>query len=377
MSLARATCSDSEWISGIALPGRLNPHERSLTSGSVTRAAPARDGAFAVPAPRSDDAPQATAVSCRERLCGPDAESPHETTHGDGRDLPRAPRRALLQPLSARRPRQLGHRRPRRRGSRPPLGRGHRIRRHEHLWCARLAGGAPRERLATPARRCVGPLCGRLRRQRHRSRPRRLGPARRPLRPGHERRLLDGRRRGGSSRRHPGRLARSADRNRKRGRRAAALAAARDRSDRRRRRSRSRSSHATSRCPVASNSCSPPSGRLPRRRAISRSSRAGRSPEQPRRSQPRPRSSRRWGSTIRSAPRSSSSPPSSSLPFSRSRRGTSGSPAPRSHSHSARRASIRETALSAGIAFGAVELLTGMAVGAAGALALAGPWVRP
>ncbi len=35
------------------------------------------------------------------------------------------------------------------------------------------------------------------------------------------------------------------------------------------------------------------------------------------------------------------------------------------------------TALSAGIAFGAVELLTGVAVGAAGALALAGPWVRP
>lgn len=35
------------------------------------------------------------------------------------------------------------------------------------------------------------------------------------------------------------------------------------------------------------------------------------------------------------------------------------------------------TALSAGIAFGAVELLTGMVVGAAGALALAGPWVRP
>ena len=36
-----------------------------------------------------------------------------------------------------------------------------------------------------------------------------------------------------------------------------------------------------------------------------------------------------------------------------------------------------QTALSAGIAFGGVELLTGMAVGAAGALALAGPWVRP
>jgi uncharacterized membrane protein YbhN (UPF0104 family) len=36
-----------------------------------------------------------------------------------------------------------------------------------------------------------------------------------------------------------------------------------------------------------------------------------------------------------------------------------------------------QTALSAGIAFGAVELLTGVAVGAAGALALAGPWVRP
>jgi uncharacterized membrane protein YbhN (UPF0104 family) len=36
-----------------------------------------------------------------------------------------------------------------------------------------------------------------------------------------------------------------------------------------------------------------------------------------------------------------------------------------------------KTALSAGIAFGGVELLTGMAVGAAGALALAGPSVRP
>lgn len=36
-----------------------------------------------------------------------------------------------------------------------------------------------------------------------------------------------------------------------------------------------------------------------------------------------------------------------------------------------------KTALSAGIAFGAVELLTGIVVGAAGALALAGPWVRP
>ena len=36
-----------------------------------------------------------------------------------------------------------------------------------------------------------------------------------------------------------------------------------------------------------------------------------------------------------------------------------------------------QTALSAGIAFGAVELLTGMVIGAAGALALAGPWVRP
>ena len=35
------------------------------------------------------------------------------------------------------------------------------------------------------------------------------------------------------------------------------------------------------------------------------------------------------------------------------------------------------TALSTGIAFGAVELLTGMAIGAAGALSLAGPLVRP
>lgn len=34
-------------------------------------------------------------------------------------------------------------------------------------------------------------------------------------------------------------------------------------------------------------------------------------------------------------------------------------------------------ALSAGIAFGAVELLTGIVVGAAGALAFAGPWLRP
>jgi len=36
-----------------------------------------------------------------------------------------------------------------------------------------------------------------------------------------------------------------------------------------------------------------------------------------------------------------------------------------------------KTALSTGIAFGAVELLTGIAIGAAGSLALAGPWVRP
>jgi uncharacterized membrane protein YbhN (UPF0104 family) len=36
-----------------------------------------------------------------------------------------------------------------------------------------------------------------------------------------------------------------------------------------------------------------------------------------------------------------------------------------------------QTALSTGIAFGGVELLTGMAIGAAGVLALAGPWVRP
>jgi uncharacterized membrane protein YbhN (UPF0104 family) len=36
-----------------------------------------------------------------------------------------------------------------------------------------------------------------------------------------------------------------------------------------------------------------------------------------------------------------------------------------------------KTALSAGIAFGGVELLTGMVVGLSGALALAGPWVRP
>jgi uncharacterized membrane protein YbhN (UPF0104 family) len=36
-----------------------------------------------------------------------------------------------------------------------------------------------------------------------------------------------------------------------------------------------------------------------------------------------------------------------------------------------------QAALSAGIAFGGVELLTGMAVGAAGAFALAGPWLRP
>ena len=36
-----------------------------------------------------------------------------------------------------------------------------------------------------------------------------------------------------------------------------------------------------------------------------------------------------------------------------------------------------KTALSAGIAFGAVELLTGVVIGAAGALGLAGPSARP
>lgn len=36
-----------------------------------------------------------------------------------------------------------------------------------------------------------------------------------------------------------------------------------------------------------------------------------------------------------------------------------------------------KAALSAGIAFGAVEILTGLVIGAAGALTLTGPWVRP
>ena len=223
---------------------------RSLP-GSVTRAAACAPRSLRSAGSRSDDASQATAVPCRERLCGPDAESPDETTCGDGRALPGAPGRALLQPLPVRRSRQLGGRRPRRRGSRAALGRRHRVRGHEHLRCARLAGGAPRERLAAAARRRVRPLRGRLRRQRDRTRPRRVGPARRALRPRHERRLLDRQRRRSGGRRHPGRLARRPDRDRKRRRRAPALAAPRDRRHRRSARVRSRSSRATCRCPVA------------------------------------------------------------------------------------------------------------------------------
>ena len=69
--------------------------------------------------------------------------------------------------------------------------------------------------------------------------------------------------------------------------------------------------------PDRSSSSSPPSGHSPPRRAISRSSRAGRSPAPRRRSPRRRRSSPRSASTIHSAPRSFSCPPSSSPPSSR------------------------------------------------------------
>ena len=133
-------------------------------------------------------ASQATAAKCRGTGCGPDAESPDETARGNGRALPGASGRALPQPLAVRRPGQRGRRRPRCRRSRAPLGRRARLRRHEHLRRSGLARRARGERLAAAGRRRVGPLRGRVRRQRDRARPRRLGPARGALRPRHERR---------------------------------------------------------------------------------------------------------------------------------------------------------------------------------------------
>ena len=110
-----------------------------------------------------------------------------------------------------------------------------------------------------------------------------------------ERWLLDRQRRRGSGRRHPGRLARRADRTRKRRRRAAALAAPRHRRDRRRGRC-SRSGLAPRLAPGSRRTAS--CGLQVACRLAARSGdrrRAGRSPEPPRRSQRRPRSSASMG----------------------------------------------------------------------------------
>ena len=58
-SVRRATCSDSERIPGIAFPGRLNPHERSLLPAPSRVLAPARPPARAAPDLVRDDGPQA------------------------------------------------------------------------------------------------------------------------------------------------------------------------------------------------------------------------------------------------------------------------------------------------------------------------------
>ena len=257
------------------------------------------------------------------------------------------------------------------------------------LWIAGLAfvgtslcgALAWRAALRASGRRCrrrrVGALRGRVRRQRHRAGSRRLGAAGRALRPRHEGRLLDGRRCGGRGRRHPHRLARRADRDRQRRRRAPALAAVRDRaivaggSGRRRRLA------STSRCRAGSSSCWPLSGLSPPRRVISRSSPAGRSPAPP------PRSPLRRPS---SAPSGSTNPLRAALVLVPAVELAAVLPITPGNVGLASAAVAlalgsqgvdSKTALSAGIAFGAVELLTGMAIGAAGALALAGPSARP
>ena len=289
---------------------------------------------------RSDDAPQATAVSCRERLCGSDAESPDQTTCGDGGALPGPSGRALLQPFASRRSRQLGDRRPRCRGSRPPLGRRNRVRGHEHLWAlawraALRASGSPLPLVDASARYAVG--CGV-----NAIAPAHVGSALRVA--------LFGRVTNGGCWTVSGAAAAvgvtrivwlgvliaigSAG---------GVLPLGRSSYRRHRRSARVRSDRLASRLAAGPDRATAGGLPLARRvpRAISRSSPAGRSPAPPRRSQQQPRSSPRSGSTTRCAPRSSSSPPSNSPLSSRSLRGTSGSRVQRLHSRSALRGSIR------------------------------------
>ena len=118
-----------------------------------------------------------------------------------------------------------------------------------------------------------------------------------------------------------------------------------------------------------------PVARLPRR-AISPSSPAGRSPARSPRSLPQRPSSPRSGSTIRAGrarPRPGRRARGHPAHHTRERRARERGSGTRARLTGGR----SRTALSAGIAFGAVELLTGMAIGAAGRLTLAGPWVRP
>ncbi len=138
--------------------------------------------------PRSRDVPQAATLRCRGSSCGADADSPDETTCGNGRALPRTPRRALSQSLTARRSGQC----------RPSAASVQQIPASSGSLRSRFAGtsmcGALAWRAALrasgsplPARRRIGAVCGGLRCQRSRAGPRRIRVARRTLRPRHER----------------------------------------------------------------------------------------------------------------------------------------------------------------------------------------------
>ena len=161
------------------------------------------------------------------------------------------------------------------------------------------------------------------------------------------------------------------------GGRAPALAAPRDRGDRRRRRRDRGHLAPTSRCPAAR--AAPRRLQVARLLAARSRDRLGLGARR-RRSQGRGRDRgrrRRRDRQSRSAPPSCSCPPSSSPPFLPITPGNVGLASAAVALALGSQGVDSRTALSAGIAFGAVELLTGMAIGAAGALALAGPWVRP
>ena len=204
-----------------------------------------------------------------------------------------------------------------------------------------MAGRAPRERIASHRVRRKQALRGRVRRQRDRARPRRLGAPGGAVRSRHRGRLLDRERCRRRGRRHPDRVAGSVDRDRERGRRPAAVAPLRDRSHRRGRRGRGDRLASRLAAAPAGCSCLRPSARSPPRRATSGSSPAGRWPAPPRRSRRRRSSSAPSGSTTRCAPRSCSSPPSSSPLCFRSRRATSALRVRPSRSRSVPRASTR------------------------------------